>query len=347
MFTRRHFSTTAAALGLATLGFAAPATAQDVTLRLHEFLPEGAAVVQSVLVAWMDKVEAESDGRIKIELYPSMQLGGAPPELVDQVQDGIADIIWTLPGYTPGRFPSLEVMELPFFVTDAGQASRALWQLAEDRDLFDGELAGMHVLALWVHGPGAIHADRPVTTPADLAGMNIRAPTRTVTMLLGALGANPVGMPVPAVPEALQKGVIDGAMLPWEVTTSLHISDLVDDHTEFDGPFPYTAVFLLAMNQESYDGLPDDLKAVIDANSGLDMSGWAGMTQEGLDAAGRQIAVEAGDTIVTITGAGAEAWAAAAEPVYAQWTAELDDAGHDGTGLLAEARALLASEAGN
>ncbi|MGZ9809710.1 TRAP transporter substrate-binding protein [Pseudoroseicyclus sp. H15] len=340
------FSIKTLAASTALALFATGAAAQEVTLRLHQFLPETSAVPANILTPWIEAIEAESDGRIAVEHYPSMQLGGTPPELVDQVQDGIADVIWVLPGYTPGRFPSLEVMELPFLVTDAGPASRALWRLAEERDLFDSELAGMKVLGLWVHGPGAIHANAPVHEPGDLAGMNLRAPTRTVTTLLSSLGANAVGMPVPAVPEALQRGVIDGAVIPWEVTTSIHVAELIDNHTEFEGPYLYTAAFLFAMNQDSYDALPDDLKAVIDAHSGVDFSGEAGATQLALDAPGRALAVEEGNDIYTVSGDELGAWHEAAAPVIAEWVAQMDDAGRDGTGLLADAQRLIAEEAG-
>ncbi|NDV00722.1 TRAP transporter substrate-binding protein [Pseudoroseicyclus tamaricis] len=338
------YHVTALAAALALTGSAA--AAQEVTLRLHQFLPETSAVPANILQDWIDGVEEASDGRIEVQHFPSMQLGGTPPELVDQVQDGVADIIWTLPGYTPGRFPSLEVMELPFFVEDAGPASRALWRLAEERGLFESELAGMKVLGLWVHGPGTIHADAAVHEPADLEGLSMRAPTRTVTTLLSTLGANAVGMPVPSVPEAVQRGVIDGAVIPWEVTTSIHMAELVDHHTEFEGPYLYAATFLFAMNEGAYDALPEDLQAVIDAHSGLDFSGEAGATQLALDAPGRELAVEAGNEIHTVSGEELAQWHEAAAPVVEDWVAQMDDAGRDGAGLLEDARRLIADETG-
>ncbi len=107
------------------------AMAQEVTLKLHQFLPAQASVPKQILDVWADKVEADSDGRIKIDRYPSMQLGGRPPELVDQVIDGVADIIWTVTGYTPGRFPSSEAFEMPFVMTNGEDTSRAYWQYVE------------------------------------------------------------------------------------------------------------------------------------------------------------------------------------------------------------------------
>ena len=123
-------------LGLAGAALAAtltstPAMAQEETLRLHQFLPPQANVPKLVLDVWADKVEADSEGRIKVERYPSMQLGGKPPELMDQAIDGVADIVWTVVGYTPGRFPRTEVFELPFMMTNAKAASSAYWTMFE------------------------------------------------------------------------------------------------------------------------------------------------------------------------------------------------------------------------
>ena len=131
MTTRRTFIGAAAALTTALLTTTS-AMAQEVTLTLHQFLPAQANVPKDVLDVWADNVEEASDGRIEIERYPSMQLGGTPPELMDQAIDGIADIVWTVVGYTPGRYPSTEVFELPFMVSDARAASYAYWKMFEE-----------------------------------------------------------------------------------------------------------------------------------------------------------------------------------------------------------------------
>ncbi len=273
-FTRRSALCLGAAIAFGTLA-AMPATAQEVTLKLHQFLPAQANVPAHILDVWADKVEADSAGRIKVDRYPAMQLGGKPNELYDQAVDGVADIIWTVAGYTPGRFPHAEVFELPFIMTDAEATSRAFWDLYES-DMKDADFKDVHMLGTWVHGPGIIHSKTPITSVADLNGVKLRAPTRTTTMLFAALGATSVGMPVPAVPESLSKGVIDGAVIPWEVTTALKVPELVSNHTEFPGASLYTTSFVFAMNKGVYDGLPDDLKAVIDANSGAGVFGIRG-----------------------------------------------------------------------
>lgn len=332
---------------LAAASFATTATAQDVTLRLHQFLPAQSTVPAQILDVWADKVEADSDGRIKIERYPSMQLGGTPPQLIDQVIDGVADIVWTVAGYTPGRFPQLEVFELPFISPDAEATSRAYWQLAEAR-MMDTDFADFKPLGLWVHGPGVIHANRPITEVADLRGLKLRAPSRTTTTLFTNLGATSVGMPVPAVPESLSRGVIESAVIPWEVMPSLKVEELVSNHTEFTGNALYTLAFIFAMNKDSYAALADDLKAVIDANSGLEFSAFAGRTQQAADGPARAIAEARGNNIITLDADQTAAWAAAAAPTIDAWIAEADAAGIDGTGLYREAFALIeANNTGN
>src|SRR3546814_463063 len=195
------------------------------------------------------KVEAESGGRIKIEIYTSMQLGGKPPALYDQVRDGVVDIVWTLPGYTAGRFPITEVFELPFMAASAEATSQAIHEfyLQHAKE----EFGDVHPLMVHVHAPGSLHMrGKEVRTLADLNGLKVRAPTRMTNAALEALGATPIGMPVPAVPESLARGVIDGAALPYEVALPLKIHELTTSHTEIGGQHGlYTAVFLFTMNK--------------------------------------------------------------------------------------------------
>jgi TRAP-type C4-dicarboxylate transport system substrate-binding protein len=319
---------------------ATSAFAQEVTLSLHQFLPAQANVPKLVLDVWADKVEADSDGRIKIDRYPSMQLGGTPPELMDQAIDGVADIVWAVVGFTPGRFPRTEVFELPFMVSDARAASYAYWKMFE-KDMADTDFKDVKILGTWVHGPGMLHTKTPVAQPGDLEGMKIRGGSRMVNQLLELVGATPVGLPVTAIPESLSKGVIDGTTIPWEVTTALKVPELVSNHTEFDGPAIYNLTFVMAMNKARYEALPDDLKAVIDANSGLEFSVFAGGTQSDADAPARAKAVEMGNNIITISEAEAEKWEELARPVYENWIADVADKGIDGQAMIDEARGLM------
>jgi len=324
------------------LGLASAATAADYEYNLQSFLPAQATIPADIIDVWADRIEAASGNRIKINRFPSMQLGGKPPQLIDQVLDGAIDMTWNVVGYTPGRFPSTEVFELPFIVNDARAASAAFWTMMKEH-MENTEFKSVKVLGTWVHGPGMIHTNKPVVTPSDLDGMKIRGGSRQVNALLNQLGATPVGMPVPAVPEALSKGVIDGTTIPWEVTRALKVPELVQNHTEFTGPMLYTITFVLVMNKDKFNDLPADLQKVIDDNSGMDFSVFAGGTQSDADGPSRQLAVDRGNNIITLDAAQSATWAAAAAPVYDTWLAEMKDRGIDGQALIDEAKALMAA----
>ncbi|WP_374626845.1 TRAP transporter substrate-binding protein [Devosia sp.] len=328
---------------LAALAMTTSALAQEVTLRLHQMLPAQATIPAKALTPWAEKVQADSGGRIKVELYPAMQLGGAPPDLYDQAKDGVVDLIWTVLGYTPGRFPKSEVFELPFLITTGEASSAAFYNyvMANSAD----EFAGVKVIALHTHGPGLFHTKNPINKLEDLKGMKIRGGSRIISSMLAQLGAEPVGMPVPQVTEALSKGVIDGTTIPWEVTPSLKVAELVKNHTGFSGTHGlYSQTFGFTMNLDSYNRLPDDLKAVIDANSGLETSREFGRVMDQGDAVGLKIATEAGNTIVQLDEAETARWRAAAQPTIDQWFADMKAIGVDGPALYAAAQAAVAAE---
>ena len=330
----------AAIAALATGFSVTSALAQEVTLKLHQFLPAQANVPKLVLDVWADNVEKDSGGRIKVDRYPSMQLGGKPPELMDQAIDGVADIVWTVVGYTPGRYPGTEVFELPFMMTNARAVSRAYWEMFEEH-WKDTDFKNVHILGTWVHGPGILHTKDPVNTPADLQGMKIRGGSRSVNSLLTKFGATPVGMPVPAVSEGLSKGVIDGTTIPWEVVTALKVQELVGNHTEFSGAALYTLTFVLAMNKDKYEGLPDDLKKVIDDNSGVEFSVFAGGTQADSDGPSRKVAADRGNNIITLDEEATKEWRTLSQPIYDEWVADMASKGRDGQALIDEAQMLI------
>lgn len=320
------------------------ALGQEVTLRLHHFLAPTSNVHEGYLEPWAERVERDSNGQIEVQIYPSMQLGGAPPSLIDQVEDGVVDLVWTLPGYTAGRFPKSEVFELPFMSGKAEHSSQALCEFLGMH--LEDEYSGVKVISLHTAGPGVFHTKgSPITSVEDMNGLQIRAPSRITTEALAALGAEPIGMPVPQVPESLSRGVIEGALLPWEVTAALRVAELVDSHTLFAGDHGfYTSTFLFAMNPGSYQRLPDDLKAVIDANSvadGCEESRLAGANMDAGDLPGERLAEEQGNTIHVIPEDEVPKWQAAVQPVIDQWVSAMDSAGADGEQMLQDARDLI------
>ena len=329
----------AAALALSA---AAPALAQTVTLKFHTFMPPQSNVWLNMHVAWMEKVEKESGGKIKFEKFPAMQLGGNPGQLFDQAKDGVVDVVWTLPGNTPGRFPRIEVFELPFMMTNAEATSKAYWEYVQT--VAKDEFKDVQVLATNVHGPGMFHSrDKQIRGVSDLRGMKVRGPSRQTTKLLAALGASPVGMPLPQIPDALSKGVVDAVIIPWEVAPSIKVEELVKSHSEFDAASGslYTATFVMVMNKKKYDSLPPDLRKVIDNNSGLETSGFLGRVQQAGDIPGRKAAEAHKNTIITFTPAAVADFRKAADQVDDDWVKEMNGKGFDGKKLLETAKALI------
>ncbi len=330
----------AAALGAPALSGLAQ---QSITLKFHTFMAPQSNVWLSMHKPWMDKVEKESGGRIKFEGYPAMQLGGTPVQLYDQARDGVVDIVWTLPGNTAGRFPRVEVFELPFMMNNAEATSKAYWEYVQT--VAPDEFKETHVIALQVHGPGMFHsAAKQIKTAADLKGLKVRGPTRQVTKMLGTLGAIPVGMPLPQIPDALSKGTIEACVIPWEVVPSVKVHELTKFHSEFDnsGPALYTTTFVMAMNRPKYESLAPDLKKVIDANSGLATSAWLGKTQQGNDPIGRKSAVDHGNTLYTIAPADRQEFIKLSASLDEDWVADMNKRGFDGKKLLQTARDLIA-----
>ena len=326
-------------LAFSLLMIGAQARAQEVTLRVHHFMSPMSNWHTRFLEPLAERLAQASEGRIKLELFAAMSLGGRPGDLYDQAADGAVDIILTLPGYTAGRFPQAEVFELPFMIEDPMVASKAYWDLIES-DLQYSDFDEVQVLAGWVHGPGLIHSKTPITRLEDLKGMEIRGPTRLVTDLLGELGASPVGMPLPKIPENISKGVISGAAVPWEIVPSIKLAEMVRNHTEMsDGHVLYTAIFVLAMNQEAYDDLPDDLRKILDAETGKALAIAASKMVKAADAASRKAAMD--NNIIVLDDAEVKRWIAASKPVYDRWIATATKAGFDGAAAIARAKDLL------
>ena len=330
----------ASALGLPHLAGLAQ---QSVTLKFHTFMAPMSNVWLTMHKPWMEKVEKDSGGRIKFEAYPAMQLGGTPVQLYDQARDGVVDVCWTLPANTAGRFPRIEVFELPFVMNNAEATSKAYWEYFQTHAA--DEFKETQVLALHVHGPGMFHSvNKQIKSASDLKGMKVRGPTRQVTKLLGSIGATPVGMPLPQIPDALSKGTVEACVIPWEVVPSVKVHELTKFHSEFPASSPafYTTTFVMAMNKSKYESLAPDLKKVIDANSGLATSGWLGKTQQGNDPNGRKAATDRGNSIYTFSAAETEEFVKLSSKVDDEWGADMDKRGFKGAALLEAAKALIA-----
>jgi len=330
-------------LSLMALLAASPVAAETVTLKIAHFLPPSSPAQKQVIEPWCAKLGEESGGQIKCQIYPALQLGGTAGQLVDLAKNGVADIVWTAPGYSAGRFPIIETMELPFIVRDAKSGSRAVWEFFERHAV--KEFDAYKVLAVYSNGGDTFHtAAKAIDSLDSMKGMKLRAPTRMSSKALLALGATPVNMPPAQVTEAISKGVVDGAMAAWEVVTPTKLQEVTKFHADPPNGQPYYAgtVLALLMNKPRYAALPTDVKAVIDRNSGAPLVEIFGSVWDGVIAATKLQVVKEGGMVVTQSQSDYDAMRAATRVVEEDWLKEVGARGVDGAALVADARALAA-----
>lgn len=344
MITRRNLMAGAAAAS-AMPAYLRSAWAQtpEVELKLHHFLGPKAPAQTRMLEPWAKAIQEESKGRIKIDIYPSMSLGGSPPQLFRQVADGVVDIIWTVNGYTPGLFPRAEVFELPtIYTNDLVAANLAM------RDLFDEHLQpdfqDVHVLFLHVHAGQALQmANKMIRTPEDTKGLKLRVPGPTGNAVVEAMGATPVTMPVPDLPQALSTSAVDGALIPWEIIPALQLFETTKyqiegpDNTRFG-----TTTFQVSMNKARWEGLPDDLKEIFNKHSGEEWLREVAQTWRDIDDFGIKMAVDNGNEHVVLTQDEMQAFDAVLAPVVDRWI-EQHDGSFDAAAVTEAARKAIAA----
>ena len=344
MINRRHF------LG-ATVGVvAAPfvlrhglAQSPEFTLKLHHFLGPNAPAHTRMLQPWAERIMADSGGRVAIELYPAMSLGGAPPQLFRQVADGVVDIVWTVNGYSPGLFPHSEVFELPTVYTNNIEATNLAMRDLE-ADWLGQDFADVHVCFMHVHAGQAIHmANIPVRQLSDLADTKIRVPGPTGNAVVEAMGATPVTMPVPDLPQALTTSAVDGALIPWEIIPPLQLQDSTD--FQIEGPDNHrfgTTTFQVSMNKGVWESLPEDLQAVFDAHSGEDWLREVAQVWRDSDDHGIGVAVEAGNEHIILDDTAMEEFNAAMATVVDRWVEEHASDDFDAEAYVDAAREAIA-----
>lgn len=321
---RRHFLAAAAGV-LAAPAVVRPGFAQspEYTLKLHHLLGPKSPAQTKMLEPWSKTVEEATGGRVKIEIYPAMSLGGSPPQLVRQVADGVVDIVWTVNGYTPGLFPRSEVFELPtIYTNDIGATNLAM------RALFDEFLApeyeAMHVLFNHVHAGQAIHmAKDEVRTVADTQGKKLRVPGPTGNAVVEAMGATPVTMPVPDLPQALATAAVDGALIPWEIIPALNLQDVTKYQIEGPDKSRFgTTTFQVSMNRDRWESFPEDIQEVFNKASDETWLRTVADVWRASDDHGIEIAVDAGNEHITLTPEEMATFDEALAPVVDAWVEE-------------------------
>jgi len=322
----------------------AQADTPPTVLKLHHAFSAVSSVHDKFLSPWAHKIETESGGRLHIDLFPSMELGGAPAQLLAQARDGDVDIVWTAPGLSPGRFPKIETFELPFLPSSrALVSSKALEDFSALylKDEFDD----VHPLCFSCADRGVIHATAAVRSIEDMKNLKLHVQTRLAGEAVRVLGAQPVPMPAEELPAALSQGVVDGCVDPWHMVPTFRLNDVLKNHTEFSDLSLSSRTYVLAMNKNAYARLPRELQTVLDDNSGQFAAGMAGTMWDLQARAVAENVAQSGDLIVTLLPEAVAHWRKATEPVVEAWLREMKERKADGGKMIGSAHALLAKYA--
>ena len=249
------------------LGAGTARAADVITLKLSHFVPPVHAFHKWV-VKWTEKIEKESGGRLKFEIYPNGQLVGPPNRQFDAARNGITDIAFCLHGVTPGRYPMTELANLPFAWPSDGvnlpEMAKRMTELAPK--YLAAEHQGLHILFMVMANPIVIYSRVPINTLADFKGKKIRFAGITNKELLDAMGAVPMLIPPQESQDALAKGIADGAGFPHEAGFAYKLASVAPYAIE---PPLASATFALVMNPAKYNSLPPDLRAILDKESGV------------------------------------------------------------------------------
>ena len=307
------------------------ATAQEVTLRVHSFLPPVANPMKHYVTPWAEKIEKDSKGRIKVQVYPSMQLGGKAEQLLTQVRDGVVDVAWALPGFTPGVMPKLEVFELPFLHRSTHATVMSLQDYVAKH--MQKEFEPYHVLLVHCHAGALFMTKDPINKVEDFQGMKLRSYSRTNAWILEALGATPLQVALPELAPMLSKGTVTGSILPYEIAPAVKMQDLTEYFTTLAPPQPRlsTAIFTFLMNKSKYESLPPDLKKVIDDNSGRNLAPHAIKVWDQIELDGEKVMrSKPKNKFVELSAAETAKFKQKVQPVFDRFKKLLDDSGADG-----------------
>jgi TRAP-type C4-dicarboxylate transport system substrate-binding protein len=284
-----------------------------------------------VFEPWAKKINKMTNGQVKVTFFPGGALGKTPDHYA-LAEKGIADIVYILHDYTPGRFPMTSVFELPFMIPSAQKTSVAMWKVYEQFPEFQKEYAKVKVLALFCHDPGGFNTvKKPIKTIEDFKGMKFRTANPHVTKALKLFDAVPVNMPVTDVYTALERGVVDGTVLPWEGNFVFKLAELLKYGTEADF---YTMTMMTVMNKKKYDSLPDDVKKVIDETTGMVMSEEAGRVYDEVRPIMKKLCMKKGMEPVQMSPEEINRLKKLTMPLRAEWVKEMEKKGLPGQAVL-------------
>lgn len=339
MALKKHiYACALAAVGLAAaLPLATPAMAQDkpVTLRLGHWLPPSHPL-QPAFIAWGASLEKATNGTVKTQVFPAQQLGQAKDHY-DMARDGIADLTYVNPGYTPGRFPVIAGSEIPFLFSNGKSGSAAIdaWY----RKYAEKEMSEVKVCMTFVHDPGTFHGKVKITKPDDVKGMKIRPGNASVARLVTLAGGTNVQVTAPESRDALERGLADAITFPWDSLFIFGIDKVVKYH--MDAPL-YISNFVLAVNKATYGKLSAAQKKAFDEHCTSEMSEKVNTVWADAEAAGKaKMLALPGHEGVKPSDADIAAWRKISDEMTKAWYEDVKKVGVNGEQALNELKAEL------
>ena len=301
MIVKRLSATIAAAVLMTT-------AVQATELKLADFQPPSHFVVGQVYEPMAARIAADTNNEVTIKLFMGGELGPGPGEQYNRAVDGVTDIAFGLPGYTASNFQKTLLTELPGVLSaDTGTAA-----MLDRADLIADEFKRVTLLGIWNNAPNVIFtASKPIRALEDLKGLKIRVPSRNAGLVVEAWGATPVSMPAPEIYNAMQTGVIDGAMTDPSTLGGFKLGEVTNYITM--GMDTTISSFFLIMNRDSFAALSDDQqKAVMAAGREAAMNGqkaWSEVSAKALagfkDTAGKEVIMLSDDEAAKFNAASA------------------------------------------
>lgn len=327
LLSRRDFTKIAAlgagVVGAGALGLPGLTAAAEREIKMAHFMSPRHPIAARLMYPWADKINHANIG-LKVTRYPGGQIGGSPPGAFKRIVNGISDVEFAMQGYTATVFPRTMVCEIPLQWGSPTEATRGLWNIF-DRHLAQ-EYNRVQVIAMWTTDTPVIMTNKLVRHPDDLKGLKLRTPSRYQAAIIKGLGAIPVAMPMPQTYGALEKGVVDGAIVGISVVNSFRLVEVVKNYV-VDIPFGYSPQ-ILAMNKKTYRGLSARQRGFIDKNSGLDLSLKAARLYEAARKGGLATVNKRADTqVVRINDSQRAAWVERLETIVEDWIKDFEQQG--------------------
>lgn len=306
-------------------------SAETIELKFaHGFSPKHTMQVK-VFEPWAEKITKLTNGKVKFTMFPGGALGKMPDHY-SLVENGLADIVYILHDYTPGRFPLTSAFELPFMIPSATKCAEAMWKTYENVPAFQKEYSKVKPLSLFGHPPGHFHTTKkPIRNIEDFKGMKMRTANPSVTKALKIFGAAPVNMPITETYTALERGVVDGTVVPYEGVVIFKLDEQLKYTSE--ARF-YTQTMAFLMNKKKWNSLPDDVKKIMEEHSGLPLSIECGRVYDEVEMPMKERCLESGMEVVELSEDARSQLEKVTLPIREEWVEEMESKGLPGKKVL-------------